>query len=428
MFLRQIIRITQETCTFEFCFDFIDSDGRPIMVNILDQSGAPLMQETLTDPGAQYCFTLDATAGLTALQFQILALQGGTFTLDNLQLTATCTQGVQVANVKSTQDYYPFGMVMPGRNFNSNSYNYGFGGHLKDDEFKGDGNSYDMGARLYDPRIGRTPTIDPMAYEYPGTSPYAYVLNTPISAIDPDGRLVMFIGGLRLWHAHADQEQALGGGRIHQTDVYDYWSSGSNTFGREADIAGYFQDAIGDHNAYFTSGSSHWNSQANQRFDEGRAKAQTFHAMVQSGEIELADDETIKIVSHSQGGAHAAGYAQELMSYTDADGNPLYKVEVIYYITPHQPTDITTPAGVRSVQYSHPGDAVSSDAPWWLINGGSEFGPINGIDEFYGDDIMGGEGQPECEGASGNRCGHNVTDNDNYIEESGSVKPRQDSP
>ena len=72
---------------------------------------------------------------------------------------------------------------------------YGFSGHEKDDEIKGSGNHYNMGARLYDPRIGRTPTIDPAANEYPFVSPYAYVLNNPINAVDPDGKRVYFVAG-----------------------------------------------------------------------------------------------------------------------------------------------------------------------------------------------------------------------------------------
>lgn len=40
---------------------------------------------------------------------------------------------------------------------------------------------------------------------------------------------------------------------------------------------------------------------------------------------------------------------------------------------------------------------------------------MKGINWFYGKDIMGGEGQPDCGGPGGNRCGHNVTDNYNKI-------------
>ena len=57
------------------------------------------------------------------------------------------------------------------------------------DEMYGSGNAYDMGARLYDPRIGRTPSVDPKAGLYPGVSPYVYALNTPIQAKDPDGNV-----------------------------------------------------------------------------------------------------------------------------------------------------------------------------------------------------------------------------------------------
>lgn len=257
--------------------------------------------------------------------------------------------------------------------------------------------------------------VDPLASKYPSISPYAYVANNPINAIDPDGRYIIFIGGLRLGKGNADQQKSMGGFKIHKTDVYNYWSTSSNTFGREADIAGYYQEKYGDTNVGFTSGSSHWNSQASQRRGEGMRKAELFHKMVQDGDITLAADETIKVISHSQGGAHAAGYIEQLQSYTDADDNPLYNIEVAEYITPHQPTDITHPEGPLGIQYSHPSDAVSSKAPWWMPNGGSEFGQINGVQHFFGRDIMGGQGQPTCGGAAGNRCGHNVTDNDQYI-------------
>ncbi|CAI9430306.1 RHS repeat-associated core domain-containing protein [Candidatus Ornithobacterium hominis] len=274
---------------------------------------------------------------------------------------------------------------------------------------------YYYGARYYDPRISIWISVDPLAEKYPDISPYTYVANNPINAIDPDGRYIIFIGGLRLGKGNADQQRSMGGFKIHKTDVYNYWSTDKNTFGRSADIASYYQNKYNDNNVGFTSGSSHWNSSAEQRMGEGKLKAELFHKMVQDGDIKLTAGETIKVISHSQGGAHAAGYAEQLMSYKDSNGNPLYNVEVIEYITPHQPKDITHPSGSLGIQYSHPGDPVASDSPWWLPNGGTEYGKIKGIDKFFGGDIMGGKGQPPCGGAGGNRCGHNVTDNDQFI-------------
>jgi len=73
-------------------------------------------------------------------------------------------------------------------------YRFGFQGQEKDDEIKGSGNSYDFGARMYDPRIGRWMSPDPLASKYPALSPYTFVGNMPIRAIDEDGRDIVIIG------------------------------------------------------------------------------------------------------------------------------------------------------------------------------------------------------------------------------------------
>ena len=175
------------------------------------------------------------------------------------------------------QNYYPGGMLMPGRTFSSNNYRFGFNGKEKDDNITGvTGSHLDFGARIYDSRIGRWLSVDQLSYKYPGHSPYNFAQNTPISAIDPDGRLVIFIGGLRLWHGN-EQDANQKGGQIHTSDVYDYWSAPFNNMHEyHIDIAGEFLKNIGDYNAYYTSGSSQWNSSASQRFDEGKIKHKGF--------------------------------------------------------------------------------------------------------------------------------------------------------
>jgi len=85
--------------------------------------------------------------------------------------------------------------------------------------------------------------------------------------------------------------------------------------------------------------------------------------------------ETITIVGHSHGGAYSAGMAAELIRLG-------YKVDVVYYVAPHQPTDIEHPSGPIGVQYSHPNDRISSTPPKYLPVGKTTFGPINGITEF----------------------------------------------
>jgi RHS repeat-associated protein len=332
-----------------------------------------------------------------------------------------------LADVVSATDYYAFGMVMPGRTFEvAGAYRYGFNGKEKEDGINID--NYDFGARIYDGRVARFLSIDPMSAMYPGMSHYSYAMNTPIQAIDQDGNAVIFITGLRLMAGGTDQRRWSSMYGIFDplnvpAKLRDYWRAEPNTFGRNVDMVMPFLNRMNDYHVYYTSGSSAWTSQVTRRYDEGIAKANLFDDMVCNGSIVLCNDETIKIVSHSQGGAHAAGMASRLIELG-------YKVEVIYYITPHQPTDIEHPMGPRGVQYSHPGDAISSDSPWWLPNGGTELGPIQGIDEYDDRRIMGDQGQPDCEGPRGNRCGHNAPDNDFIFDikqgENGYIEPRKD--
>ncbi|UTW66278.1 RHS repeat-associated core domain-containing protein [bacterium SCSIO 12643] len=93
-----------------------------------------------------------------------------------------------MAEVISAADYYAFGSLMPMRNASTDDYRYGFNGMEKDDEVKGTGNSLDFGARIYDPRVGRWLSLDPLMAKYLGMSPYNFVGNSPIKFVDYDGK------------------------------------------------------------------------------------------------------------------------------------------------------------------------------------------------------------------------------------------------
>ena len=76
-------------------------------------------------------------------------------------------------------------MLLPNRHGNSSDYRYGFNGMEKDDEVKGEGNSYTTYFRQYDPRVARWLTKDPLGVAW--ESPYASFRNNPIIYDDPDG-------------------------------------------------------------------------------------------------------------------------------------------------------------------------------------------------------------------------------------------------
>jgi len=94
--------------------------------------------------------------------------------------------------VVSRTDYYAFGSLLPGRNYSSDSYAHGFNGMRKDDEIHGaTGTSYDFGARIYDPRVGRWLSLDPLAAKYAALSPYHFAGNSPIYCLDPNGKEIV---------------------------------------------------------------------------------------------------------------------------------------------------------------------------------------------------------------------------------------------
>jgi len=77
-------------------------------------------------------------------------------------------------------------MLMPGRKYSiaNTNYRYGFNGKELDRE---DPIQYDYGFRIYDPRLGKFKSIDPLTKSYPWLTPYQFSGNSPIRFIDLDG-------------------------------------------------------------------------------------------------------------------------------------------------------------------------------------------------------------------------------------------------
>lgn len=105
---------------------------------------------------------------------------------EGLDTTSENNIDYYLADVVTANDYYPFGMLTPGRRFSaSDVYRYGFNGQEKSDEIKGEGNSYHAEFWEYDPRLGRRWNMDPKAV--PWESVYAVNRNNPIWVTDFQG-------------------------------------------------------------------------------------------------------------------------------------------------------------------------------------------------------------------------------------------------
>lgn len=77
-------------------------------------------------------------------------------------------------------------MDMPGRKYPNSTiayYRYGFNGKEKET----DPIQYDYGFRIYDPRLMRFKSVDPISKDYAGLTPYQFASNRPIDGIDMDG-------------------------------------------------------------------------------------------------------------------------------------------------------------------------------------------------------------------------------------------------
>jgi RHS repeat-associated protein len=77
--------------------------------------------------------------------------------------------------------------MQPQNLIENSSIPYSFNGMEKDNEVKGEGNSYDFGARMLDSRIGRWLSNDALEAKYPNINPYNSNDNNPLFFADKDG-------------------------------------------------------------------------------------------------------------------------------------------------------------------------------------------------------------------------------------------------
>jgi RHS repeat-associated protein len=206
-------------------------------------------------------------------------------------------------------------MQMPVRNLTTSNYRFGYTGKEVDPEMKGQGNSYDFGARQYDPRLGRWLSLDPLKHLYSQMSPYCYAGNMPIAALDPDGNLIIFVNG---YTGEKDVETFGVAYYAFNTPIKhgkEYWHNTAEAAGGYKSSE--FLDAAttyfdGDDRHYFVNGDSYGGSTAEQRKAIGKA-AVTAEVLTSIREA-LEEGEEINFVTHSMGGAYAEGMIEAMMA------------------------------------------------------------------------------------------------------------------
>ncbi|MFN6350702.1 MAG: RHS repeat-associated core domain-containing protein, partial [Chitinophagales bacterium] len=131
--------------------------------------------------------------------------------------------------VYTATDYYPFGMPMPNRTYSLSSSKYRFGFNGKENDLEVDGQQ-DYGFRIYDSRLARFKSVDPLTNKFPMLTPYQFASNTPIQAIDLDGLEAFIVhgtqqkkSGIQLSDAVIKELKRIGGNTQHNSDFR--WNS-----------------------------------------------------------------------------------------------------------------------------------------------------------------------------------------------------------
>tara|TARA_R110002072_G_scaffold16048_1_gene63484 strand:- start:68190 stop:69182 length:993 start_codon:yes stop_codon:yes gene_type:complete len=279
-------------------------------------------------------------------------------------------------------------MVMPNRSESSGDYRYGFGGHEKDDEIKGQGNHYSFGDYGYDPRIVVRFNLDPKAALLPHISPYTVFLGSPIRVTDPDGQFPIIINGKVLDDKERGSTKYWNSKILKTIEKQTGYKLGKSNIGsakRVSQFSGDFYFVDGDQGTWPSS-----------RYGAGMVQACSDADDIWSKMKETMKDgkitEQLQIISHSRGSAFAEGYMESLreqikMRAADEGIEFAYDegsiLEYSVNLAPHQSNYIDyQSSGTKNVNISHTGDPLSgNDATGDVINVHSivdkDMGPID---------------------------------------------------
>ena len=210
-------------------------------------------------------------------------------------------------------------------------------------------------------------TIDPHAESYYHLSPYSYCGGDPVNAIDPDGKIVIFINGMhngsggtyRYWDNFDSQVM------VHFKDFnakyYDGARGGTKGLGLGKWSVlddPYVPNSVKKQ----VVNSIYSNLSAEDRYNDGyNTGANEVKNIISS----LGEGEMIRIISHSMGGAYAKGFVQSLVDYIRIHPEYSYILGNIveYDFAPFQPNQQSAVNGIPTFQYSHRWDLVAGDSP-----------------------------------------------------------------
>ena len=237
----------------------------------------------------------------------------------------TPTKPSPCVGIRTCSDYSPFGVDLDGRTVSNYGYRFGYQGSEKDNEFKGDGNSYTTEFRQLDPRLGRWITCDKKRHLFPELTAYCYASNLPIVGKDDNGLYTIFVNG----YIYGSPNYTIVTNRFSgETYTFNddivpgkpYWS-GFNRSDFTSEAHAYF----GDYFEKFVNGTgSNMLSTASSRQQAGREKGKIIAIelineikSLNNDDNEKNDVTELNFVTHSMGAAFAEGMIEEFMKHPE---------------------------------------------------------------------------------------------------------------
>lgn len=312
--------------------------------------------------------------------------------LGNVRLSYAQNAKKTGLEILEENNYYPFGFKHAGYNTDNlqPGYKYKYNGKEFQDEL--DLNLHDYGARNYDSALGRWHTMDGKGELYFGNSPYVYASNTPIQAVDPDGNLVIFINGMHggsggtpdYWRTY----QRVLRYNSNLSSTISYSKSETSAFDRDVmkqlgdNSAKYVDGAMGGITGIFTAfGLAGGNSDALTRVrageSQGKADAKSIINNLARDKTTGEIVETIKIITHSMGGAYGKGYVKALKQYVKTlpkEQQYQIRITLVADFDPYQGASLTADDNIKTQQFMHK-DNGNVFGLGWLANE-KENGPV----------------------------------------------------
>lgn len=183
---------TEPGATYTIAFDSDPTTGGPLVAFTHDPTTHMNLTYIYAPSNTSYNYSFTATGTTTLIIWQSEDIVQRDFYLDNVVIERDLGEEALyfLADIRTSQDYSPFGVTLEGRNFvlsGAEKSRYGFQGQEADDEIKGEGNSYNYEFRMHDSRLGRFFETDPLASKYSYNSPYAFSENNVIACYELEG-------------------------------------------------------------------------------------------------------------------------------------------------------------------------------------------------------------------------------------------------